>query len=585
LPGGAGHQAKKISDNRKSAGQEDFMQNIFIAIGGSGAMVAEALIRLLAIGFPTRNDGGIFTSAGDSLQIWRVDPDRTSGAAVALQNCVDAYKELQEYLGTVTGDIAQSRWAMDLDVKIRHLDPLQLELPDDKNSGSKKFDATTLRDILDSKNRGKKDSSPFLDIFYEHKDLEVSVDRGFYQKPFIGAAIMAIFADTLNDGNSPGGSQAQINVLEGKHVRFFLCGSLHGGTGASGMPVLSKFLHDRKLAKQLDNWEIGGCLMAPYCVPPQPPFKSLTNTQEVAPDTIEQYLKQYGDMPAFSGLNVEDKRELIRQVLLGFYADPEEMQARARQGLVYYKDHSSAYFDQLYLVGKPEPDELRVWSNGGKSQRNPLNSAEVVGALAALNFFSGTKVSDDSSYVIPTSTEALNSQKMHLYDLPRYTVAGTRIDPERAFLATAVLRHLLIHQIRWDLEAKRLTGIEGLRKFYMSNEQRKEEDSLLYSKAAKLLVNFMVSLVDSRETIGWDEEDAIHLRKLLSDQQNVLDEITAKLSKKGWLGKEAREPLSLGNSTIKVSTIEFGEWCPPGETFTRGEYLRLVWSNLLTKEK
>ena len=44
------------------------MRNVFIAVGGSGTKVAEALVRLLAIGFPTRRDGDLLTSAGDSLQ-------------------------------------------------------------------------------------------------------------------------------------------------------------------------------------------------------------------------------------------------------------------------------------------------------------------------------------------------------------------------------------------------------------------------------------------------------------------------------------------------------------------------------------
>ena len=47
--------------------------------------------------------------------------------------------------------------------------------------------------------------------------------------------------------------------------------------------------------------------------------------------------------------------------------------------------------------------------------------------------------------------------------------------------------------------------------------------------------------------------------------------------------KEARGELELGNSSMRVSTFEFGEWCPESADFTRGEYLRLVWSNLLAR--
>src|SRR5436853_5506590 len=60
---------------------------------------------------------------------------------------------------------------------------------------------------------------------------------------------------------------------------------------------------------------------------------------------------------------------------------------------------------------------------------------------------------------------------------------------------------------------------------------------------------------------------------LFRSQPNIVEELTTKLSKRGLFSKEAKEPLSLGRSAIKVSTVEFGEWCPAGDNFTRGEYL------------
>src|SRR5688572_31118185 len=72
------------------------MRNVFIAVGGSGTKVAEALVRLLAIGFPTHKENGILTSAADSLQIWRLDPDRNSGGAVSLGNYLKDYEERSE---------------------------------------------------------------------------------------------------------------------------------------------------------------------------------------------------------------------------------------------------------------------------------------------------------------------------------------------------------------------------------------------------------------------------------------------------------------------------------------------------------
>ena len=123
-----------------------------------------------------------------------------------------------------------------------------------------------------------------------------------------------------------------------------------------------------------------------------PPFQPLREGEKIEDVDINQLIETHGNAPAFQEMSTpEEKRELARQILLGFFADPDDMEARARQGLTYYKDHSADYFDELYVVGKPSPNQLKTWSNGGKSQRNPLNSADMVAAVAALNFFARSR--------------------------------------------------------------------------------------------------------------------------------------------------------------------------------------------------
>jgi len=557
------------------------MRNVFIAVGGSGTKVAEAVVRLLAIGFPTHRQNGLWSSAGDSLQIWRLDPDRNSGAAVSLGNALKDYAELQGFLdgANKSPSVASSHWAMDIDTRVRHLDPLQLPRVADSDNSVK-----TLAGILDSRYGGIKKSLPFLAPFYEKKDLSVEIDRGFYQKPFIGAAVMAVFAESLRDENSPGGKACSLTGFQNVATNFFLCGSLHGGTGASGVPIMGKYLGTLKRNNQGWDWRVGACLLTPYCVPPQPPFGALRDGQPT-PQQIDDLVKEHGDKPAFNGLTIEDKRKLVEQILLGFYAEPEAMEARARQGLAYYRDHSADYFDELYLAGKPEPDKLKVWSNGGESQSNPLNSAEVVAALAALNFFSRAGTGNPESYVIPTSTAELNSEKMSLRDLPCYMAGMDEIDPERVFLATAVMHHLVTKQIPWDMRAKEFPkDIERLRQVYQDNENRKAEDWRKLQSAAALLAKFVMTTIDPnpQHTIGWSGDDASRIRPYFASDAGSIKEITGKTAKK-FLGKEAKGELELGDSSIRVSTFEFGAWCPDTADFTTGEYLRLVWSNLLNR--
>jgi len=575
--------------------------NIFIAVGGSGTKVAEALVRMLAVGFPTGFDQattGMPTSAGDELQIWRLDPDRSSGAAQALQKAVDEYAFLLDSLRK--GD-APNHWAMEIErdgkrqAVVRHLDPLASH---DENQRVK-----TLRGILDSQGKSlnsqvAKDSMPFLSLFYDSKELDVEIDRGFYQKPFIGAPVMAIFAETLKNANSAGGRQCQLSYLETQSVRFFLCGSLHGGTGACGVPVMSKFIGDHKKAKQNQlDWQLGGCLLSPYSLPPEPPFEQLQEAQRLAREQndsgframVDDYLRRYGHVPPFNTLaNIQEKRELVRQILLGFYAHRTDMVERARNSLVYYKDYIASYFNALYLIGKPTPDPLPQWSNGGQTQHNPINSAEVTAAMAALNFFSGThdREHQPSTYLIGSSTRTLGDT-MLLSDLPEYSLpwgnGRVKIDPEKVFLATAAMRHLVTHQIPWANAAQEWPPeLKRLKEYYATYPDNEDDDKAFYPRALKVISDSMEELLSPMKTLGWHGQDYAQLNLLLSDGRKEVETVTEKLQT-GFMSKEARGSIVAGLSEVKVSKKEFPEWCPAGKEFTRGDYLRGVWWNLLTK--
>jgi hypothetical protein len=560
--------------------------NIFIAVGGSGTKVAEALVRLLAVGFPTKiNEQGIPTSAGDELQIWRLDPDRSSGAAQSLQQAVDEYNELHSSLRK--GE-ARSAWGVEIDKNICYLDPLIFS--EDKQQENERM---TLRGILNSQGKagngdGSLPSTPFLNLFYDQKDLDVEIDRGFYQKPFIGAPVVSIFASSLKDPNSPGGKQCKFTLLENQPVRFFLCGSLHGGTGACGVPVMGKFLGDYKNAKMNLNWQIGGCLLTPYNQPPAPPFEQLSH---IDPKTFRQssdnYLQSFSNIEPFRSMaNEEDKRKLVEQILLGFYADPKDMTTRARHSLVYYKEHITSYFNALYLIGKQSPDELKLWSNGGASQQNPMNTAETVAAISALNFYSGNHDSENfaQSYVIGSSTRKEQDQGVRLSDLPQYMIGGKLwIDPEKVFLATGALRHLLIHQIPWDTVAATWPKeLKRLKERYGVHSGDEGADRNLYQQAASILTHSLQALLNPHYTLGWSGQDHNQISSLLSDDPKDVADLTDKFNHK-IMSSEARGEVALGHSRLKISIKEFGQYAPQGNEFTRGEYLRYIWTELLKR--
>lgn len=546
------------------------MKFIFIAVGGSGTKVADALVSLLAIGFPTNQGKAGLGSEGDVLEIWRLDPDGSSGAADALQQSVDRYNNLQQEL--------EGKWGLTIDPEIRHLDPLKL----DKNGDNK---IKTLAGILNSGSEGAADSQPFLDLFYQQKDLEVTIDRGFYQKPFIGSPVMAVFANSLRDGNSFGGSQCRMTYHETLDVRFFLCGSLHGGTGACGVPIMGKYLRDvRNSMQQANRWHIGACLLTPYATPPDPPFNRLEDESLFTEDLVTEHVQRYGTTEAFRGLSIGEQRELAKQILLGFYAEPREMITRAGQGLLYYQDHAGDCFDALYLAGKPAPDELKNWSNGGKSQRNPGNSAETIAALAALDFFAATNPKQ-SGYIVGTSTTTLHSAQTRLSDLPQYRVGNLQLDPERAFLAFATAFHCLFHEVTWDIDVAHWNrkSLPALKAHYSRDEERKDRDHQHFLRAANDLIHFVASILSPERSLGWSQDVATTMDKFLSSDEAVYGVIRRWMEKKGLMSSGPREPLWLDRWQIEVTAFEFGTWAPNAQEFTRGEYLRHLWRKVYEK--
>jgi hypothetical protein len=558
------------------------MDNVFIAIGGTGAKVAEALVRLLAVGFPTTRDGnGVLTSAGKTLEIWRLDPDESAGASTALEAALKDYSAIQAALSDdpQISDIASSRWAMNVDTRVRVLNPLKLPGADGVENKS-----PTLRGILDS--RVAKDSSKdLLGLFYQDKDLDVEINRGFYQKPFIGAAVMGIFAESLGHNGSPADTVCQISRFDERPVNFFLCGSLHGGTGACGLPVMGQFLNQRRR----NRWRLGACLLGPYCTPTGPPYPRLDEDRPPTDEEIArcvEALKTRG----YGELQSDKLRQLAEQVLLGFYADPQEMVERAAHNLGYFRDRIANHFDTVFLAGKATPDTLPTWSNGGDTQKNPLNTTEIVAALGALSFFSGATPRTQNAYLVPRAGGAaatVGQGKLMPNDLPSLQVAGERaveaIRPEQVLLATGVLAHIVLRQIPWD--ARKLSEwpyFEKLAQCYVDDDQSRQRDRDCFASGLAAIARTVGMLLDNTLTYGWDANPGADLAKYFSNRPEDVKAVTDLLvdPRRGIFGRGPQPPLTFARSELRTTVVDFGSWGPEGKPLDRGAYLRRCWSRL-----
>lgn len=393
---------------------KDATNYVLFAVGGSGAKVAEAMINIMSLGIPiaVNPSGAGFSAlnAADSLTVVRIDPDKACRSA-ALQDAVGRYQAI-----SAVGGHGESRGLWSLTLK-----DLVTIHPMDALGGPAGVE--TLEAKLASREAGRATAISILRLFYEQADLTTSFDRGFFQRPFIGAAIIAAMGEIKVETDSE--IIDLLQSLRGQRLRAFIVGSMYGGTGAAGIPVLSKIIRQFAEANQVkEDWQVAGCLLGPYFYPPEPPLRDIDWGREWRPDgaeALDTFLerKHLGEKEFLEGVRARSAGkglagpgldftyDEIRQIARGYYAKPDEIERRAVASWDHYQRHAADLFDKLYLLGLRNPtrygevvlagddypgeagfsDRIR-WSNGGRNQISPLHAVEYAAACLGFHFFS-----------------------------------------------------------------------------------------------------------------------------------------------------------------------------------------------------
>lgn len=328
-----------------------------IGLGGTGARSIEAFVHLCA--------AGVFKE--DSVSILEVDPDTYNGNISRSEGIIKQYQQIRKGLkfggkgdeGIFVSDIIlpnrdNLNWSLNLR---RH------------TTVSEYFDLTGIKS---NQNPDVKKLSDIADLLFTEEEKNMELDEGFRSHPSIGAAVMARISDELN--SEPWRSifeKAREQNNNGEGVYFFIIGSIFGGTGASGFPVVAKMIRDR-----VDNdreWQhkelcfIGGSLVLPYFTYKKP--------------SEEEEKKSHG-----------------------LYADPATFNFNTQLALQFYASYygQTLPFTSLYVLG--EENALAItnnkFANGTNAQRNKSHHIEFLTALAAIDFFS-----KDSKYLINEKNE------------------------------------------------------------------------------------------------------------------------------------------------------------------------------------
>lgn len=298
-----------------------------IGIGGTGAKCLEALTKLAAV--------GLFTE--QTLKVLFIDADETNGNLDRARSSLKTYTKSYDLMAG--GDKQQCPW---MKTRIESFDlwspfagvGLNKELKVFFNYNTIKQNQPALGNLFD--------------VLYTKDEQEVTLDVGFRGRPAIGAAIMSqVDLDRL-DQEPWGGliKQIQGDVGAGKNPKVFLCGSMFGGTGASGLPTIARLIANKlKTLGVKERIRIGCLFLLPYFGFAPPPGED--------PD--------------------------------GIYARSEQFLLNTEAALRYYVTQAQETFDTVFLLGNENFSRVS-FSVGKNSQCNDPHFLELYAALAARHF-------------------------------------------------------------------------------------------------------------------------------------------------------------------------------------------------------
>ncbi|VXD10296.1 conserved hypothetical protein [Planktothrix serta PCC 8927] len=303
------------------------MSIYIIGIGGTGAKCVEAIAQLAAI--------GLFNE--QPLKVLFIDADETNGNLNRARSSLSSYQRCYELVSG--GDKQQCPWMK------TPIESFDLWSPFAEQSFNKElktfFNYNTLK-------QNQPTLGNLFDVLYTKEEREANLDVGFRGRPAIGSAVMSqVDLDRLDQ--EPWGrfiQQIQTDTSSGKNPKVFLCGSIFGGTGASGLPTIARLI-DNKLKKIniRDRVQIGCLFALPY----------------------------FG----FSATPDEDPN--------GIYARSEQFLLNTEAALRYYVTQGQVIFDTVYLLGNENFSTVK-FSIGKNDQCNDPHFIELYAGLAARQF-------------------------------------------------------------------------------------------------------------------------------------------------------------------------------------------------------
>ncbi|NLO86415.1 MAG: hypothetical protein GX096_13485 [Clostridiales bacterium] len=316
-----------------------------IAVGGTGNKILESIVYAASVdAFYALDERGKRRPI-KRLNLLSVDVDAACGNTTRAKRAGEYYESVREtftdspleHRGFHTA-LRVDKWSMNLSKRAASVNQMV------KNHQQDQLLARTL---------------------FSKTEASLEYSEGFRGHPDLGVLFFADMLDSLEQRRMLGQMDElndfidlmQSEMDRGETVKLILCGSIFGGTGASGIPALSQYFRQR-FASDAALFEMASMLMLPY-------YK----------------------VPASS--NNEEFEIVVKS---STFLD------KARTALQYYgmegmikdsQDDPDGIFDAIYLLGLPPESfvSTRIYSTGSQSQENDAHMIEWLATRCIAQFF------------------------------------------------------------------------------------------------------------------------------------------------------------------------------------------------------
>jgi hypothetical protein len=332
------------------------MSFYFIGIGGTGAKCLEAVTHLAAAGLLP--EGKLYSMF--------IDPDSANGSLDRAKASLVEYRRCESKLKSDRSALFQT--------------PIQVADPSVWSPFNQSTNLTLEDSIEYNSIRAREPNlAGLVDVLFSQEEKQSDLAVGFRGHPSIGAVVLADAVDLNNkEPWSTFHTLITQDAASGQQARIFICGSIFGGTGASGLLTIARLVK-REIA-DIDDTQIRfGCsMLLPYF-------------------TFDSH-----------GINQD-----------GMKANASSFIPNTQSALKYY--HQNGYsdvYDSIYVLGDRAQSQVETASIGGSSQRNEPHFIELFAGLAAIDFFQSHRPSGHPNRVAVLSRQNENSLEWN--DLPYF---------------------------------------------------------------------------------------------------------------------------------------------------------------------